>query len=330
MLGWWTWLVVAGLFAFGLRLSAFFSGSEIGFYRVSPLRLSIEADSGDRISQRLLMFVQRPGYFVATTLVGNNVANYITTLAIAMGTTALFGSASGATEIVSTLFMTPVVFVFGELLPKNLYYEAPHRLLRRDAAWFWFFYRAFLVVSSPLVWLSNLIERIGSREHGPPQLALGRKRLVQVLSEGHQEGLLSQVQNHLVHGLLRRAPQAVTGSMTAIDHVLGLEEDASREEVNRFAYRYGRSLVPIRPTGSIWSSYVRVADISMHDGPIKQDLHPLVRIEASAGKLEALLAMRAAGEAYGAVWRGNEIIGLIMEFQLIEEFFTPQQAAVAG
>ena len=44
------WLTLAGslaLFILGVRLSAFFSGSETGFYRVSFLRLSIDAHAGD-------------------------------------------------------------------------------------------------------------------------------------------------------------------------------------------------------------------------------------------------------------------------------------------
>ena len=81
------WLAIIGAFALfllGLRLSAFFSGAETGFYRVSFLRLSIDAHAGDRIAKRILWFAQHPSYFVATTLIGNNIANYLTTSAISL------------------------------------------------------------------------------------------------------------------------------------------------------------------------------------------------------------------------------------------------------
>ncbi len=214
--GWWIWIAFLVLFALGLRLSAFFSGLEIGFYRVSPLRLSVEADSGDRVARRLLKFVQQPGYFVATTLVGNNLANYITTLAITLATAAIFGVSTGYVEILGTVMFTPLIFIFGELIPKNLYYEAPHRLLRNDLRWFMFFYRSFFIFSMPLVWLSNFFNRLGGGEDQSAQMALGRKRLVQVLSEGHYEGLLTRVQNDLVQGLLHEAPRRVIESLTEI------------------------------------------------------------------------------------------------------------------
>ena len=66
------------LFLVGLALSAFFSGSETGFYRMTRLRLVMEASAGDAISRAMLWLANRPSLFVATTLVGNNLANYLT------------------------------------------------------------------------------------------------------------------------------------------------------------------------------------------------------------------------------------------------------------
>ena len=66
------------LLAVGVFLSAFFSGSETGFYRASRFRVVLSALDGDRIAKRLLWLVNNPSLFVATTLIGNNVANYLT------------------------------------------------------------------------------------------------------------------------------------------------------------------------------------------------------------------------------------------------------------
>ena len=96
-------MLVLVLFLIGLFLSAFFSGNETGFYRLSFVRLNIDAQSGDRVTQKLLWFARNPSYFVATTLIGNNVANYLTTLSIGMATLSLFPSDSGWIEIVGTL-----------------------------------------------------------------------------------------------------------------------------------------------------------------------------------------------------------------------------------
>lgn len=83
------------LFVIAIRMSAFFSGSETGFYRLNRIRLSIEAQTGNVIAKRLLWFSGMPERFVATALVGNNIANYVATLAIGLMAVALLPENSG-------------------------------------------------------------------------------------------------------------------------------------------------------------------------------------------------------------------------------------------
>ena len=107
------------VFALGLWLSAFFSGSETGFYRISFVRLSIDAHAGDASASRVLWFARHPSAFVATTLVGNNVANFLTAQGVALAITAIVTSPGLAWEIVGTLAISPIVFLFGELSPRT-------------------------------------------------------------------------------------------------------------------------------------------------------------------------------------------------------------------
>ena len=65
----------------GMLLSAFFSGSETGFYRATRLRLVLDAMAGDRVARGLLFLTNHPALFVATALVGNTVASYMISLA---------------------------------------------------------------------------------------------------------------------------------------------------------------------------------------------------------------------------------------------------------
>ena len=161
---------------------------------------------------------------MATTLVGNNVANYLTTLAIGFATLAVFEEHAEWMEIIGTLLMSPIVFIGGELLPKNLYYRAPLLLLRRDAGRLVVFYYLFLVVSFPLIGISKIFEKLGKAQDEQSGLVLGRSRLVQVLSQGHREGILTDVQTRLIRGVMNVAGQSVRSSTTPSDRVLGVEE----------------------------------------------------------------------------------------------------------
>lgn len=315
------------LFLVGLRLSAFFSGSETGFYRLSFLRLSIDAQAGDRVARQLIWFSRNPGYFVATTLVGNNVANYVATAAIGLFAATLVPTKTGVMEIVCTLLMAPVIFVLGELVPKNLYYRAPLYFLRRDARWFQLAYYLFLPVSFPLVLITQLLERWGRRTERELELVLGRSRLVQVLSQGHREGLLTDAQSRLIHGVLHTAAQPVTDSITPSERVLGMADTANREELLEFARKYGTANIPLAPpdTPRAWHSYVRAIDLSASSGPLNSLIRKMPPIDPQSSKLEALLTLRQAGATYGVIASGADVVGLINEQGLLEQLFRSPQ-----
>ena len=117
-------ILAAILFLVGLFLSAFFSGTETGLYRVSRTRLVLDGLSGSRAARGIVWLLNHPAIFVATALVGNNLANYLTSLAVVMAGAAWFGAGSAA-ELLGPMLMTPLVFVLGELLPKYLFFTLP-------------------------------------------------------------------------------------------------------------------------------------------------------------------------------------------------------------
>jgi len=320
------------LFAVGLRLSAFFSGSETGFYRVSFLRLTIDSQGGDPIARRLLWFAENPNHFVATTLVGNNVANYLTTLAIGLATVAVLANRAGWAEIAATLCVSPVVFVFGELIPKYLYYRSPLHLLRRELRFFMFFFRLFRPITIPLVWLARLVERIAHSDGNTLQVVLGRARLVQVLSWGHEQGLLTDGQSRLINGTMQIAGQAATDSMTPAGRVLGVSADASRQDILAHARRYGLTSVPVRQADSkdAWYGYIRTIDLELSGRSISALIQPMPRIDAKATKLEALLSLRTEGADFGIIESDSPGEGLLSERGLLEQIFRSAQTFRRG
>ena len=99
--------------------SSFFSGSETGFYRATRIRLVLDALEGDWISRGLVLLTNQPTLFIATALVGNNVANYFVSLATVLATQALIGVNGFLPELIAPLIVAPILFIYGELLPKT-------------------------------------------------------------------------------------------------------------------------------------------------------------------------------------------------------------------
>jgi putative hemolysin len=313
------------VFFIGLSLSAFFSGNETGFYRLSFMRLNIDAQSGDRVTQKLLWFARNPSYFVATTLIGNNVANYLTTLSIGMVTMTIIPSDSGWIEIAGTMLMAPVIFIFGELVPKNLYFRSPLRLLRRDANWFSMFYLLFLPVSFPLIWIAKLFEHLRGTPDRQIDLVLGRKQLVQVLDRGRQEGIITDIQSRLIDGLMHTASEPVIDSLIPTRRILGLEDTATSQEVLDYARRYGLTRVALKREGSTddWYGYVRVLEVTLDQSSLTLKIRTMPEIKSSDSKLNTLRQLKSSGEGIGVVKEDRTVLGIVSERGLVEQMFQP-------
>jgi CBS domain containing-hemolysin-like protein len=311
------------LFFYGLKLSAFFSGSETGFYRVSPLQLTLEKQRGDTVAARLFFFVTHPERFVATTLVGNNVANYVTTLAIGLIVGGIWTESSGAPEIVATILMTPIVFIFGELIPKSLYYRAPMLLLRSGSVGFRLFYFLFLPLSYPLILISRMISRLDKSDKRPTEVVFGRNRLYGVLEAGQREGLLTELQRTLAENLMQVADRPVSGSMWPLGSVRGISEASSVDELIRFSKRSDMAFVLLHAEGqpNEWKSVVRVADVLATGSAPRSVAQPLPEFESSTPGLEVLDHLCREFSLFGCIRREGEVVGVISRRTLISQLF---------
>ena len=331
MPGWIEFVAIVLVFLLGVRLSAFFSGTETGYYRLSLPRLMIDAQAGERRAARLLWFAERPARFMATTLIGNNLANYVITCAVSWGVVFVAAHPSEWVEILMTVAISPVIFLLGELLPKSVYYRAPLRFLRKDVKWMRICSILFLPASLPLVGVAKLVERV---RPGPDSLetVLGRSRLAQIMSHGHREGVLSDAQTRLAANLLRIGPQPILGSMTPADRVLGVDSTCDRAAILEHAQRYGLALVAIHSPQSTtdWFAYVRVSELTLINRPVASLIRQSPRIPHTAHKIEAMHTLRESGEEMGAVVDGDRVLGIISQRGLSEQLFRQSHVGHAG
>jgi len=106
-----------------LLLSALFSGTEIAFVSASKLRIELKRKKGNRRGRILSHFYDHPSEFLATMLVGNNIALVVFTALITVPLNWLFRDYLDAPLmlLVNTILVTIVVLIFGEFLPKTLF-----------------------------------------------------------------------------------------------------------------------------------------------------------------------------------------------------------------
>lgn len=103
-----------------LAAKAFFSGSELALVSSDKLKLRSRADRGDRGAKAVLRLFRNPESILATTLIGTNVSSM--TLAV-LGTATMIGTLGPGGDIYATLLLTPIMLIFGEIVPKSVFQQ---------------------------------------------------------------------------------------------------------------------------------------------------------------------------------------------------------------
>jgi len=308
------------LLLLGIFLSAFFSGCETGFYRASRVRFVIAGLDGDLISQYLIKLFNNPTLFVATTLIGNNVANYLTSLAIVLLAQQTTGS--NAAEMLAPILLSPLLFVYGELLPKNLFYRAPNFLLRFSAPLILLFTVLFSPIAALLWGMGRMLEGLLGQSPDKVRLTLARKELQQVLEDGMEAGLLHPTQRHLGQSFFLVASKPIGEICTPLSRIQAISVKASRDRALKFARQRRMADIPVfmsqknEPIG-----YLRTVELMVSDenARISDMVHPFSDVNATDLFGEIILQMESTRQTLARVVSDEgKIIGLLFEDQLTD------------
>jgi len=179
-----------------LILSAFFSGMEIAYISSNKIFIEIEKRQSGVLANVLRKLTKKPSKFIATMLVGNNIA--LVVYGFYMGElimTSLLGllpSESGFVTamvidfslLTQTIISTLIILFTAEFLPKVFFQIYANSFLKIFAIPAYLFYFLFSFVSSFVIWISDVIlKRFFKTEGDEVQLAFSKLELGNFISE---------------------------------------------------------------------------------------------------------------------------------------------------
>jgi len=196
-----SFLIAAFIFIAGMVASFFFSGTEIGYYRVSRAKLVLDSLLGSKRSLYLLWLTNRPPVFISTVLLGNNLANYFVSMGAVLLFQYFFPNSSAA--LLSTVVVTPFVFIYGELLPKSIFLQVPTRLMRRAMPVYAVLVPVFMPVSLLLSWLNRFLAWLLGESSRKYALQMTDTELELIIGEGKNVGILQKFQQAMAEKIFK-------------------------------------------------------------------------------------------------------------------------------
>jgi CBS domain containing-hemolysin-like protein len=179
-----------------LILSAFFSGMEIAFVSANKIHIEIEKKQAGLLAKVLARLTRKPSKFIATMLIGNNIA--LVVYGLYMGDLLIDwfqGKLPSSNTLVQllltdfsflsqTLISTIIILLTAEFLPKVIFQIYSNTLLKVLAIPAYFFYILFSLVSDFVIKISDLILRTFFKTDGDDvQLSFSKLELGDYISE---------------------------------------------------------------------------------------------------------------------------------------------------
>ena len=208
-----------------LVLSAYFSATETAFSSANSTRLKTLAEKGSKKAKLACELLEHYDKLLSTILIGNNIVNI---LMASIGTVLFVRHYGDAGATISTVVVTVVVLVFGEISPKSVAKDCAERFAMFSAP----ILQVFLFVLTPLNFLFSLWKKLLAkvfRLNGESKMS--QEELLMLVDEVQQDGSIDKNEGELLKNAIDFSEQQAQDILIHRVDLAALPITASKEEV---------------------------------------------------------------------------------------------------
>ena len=208
-----------------LILSAYFSATETAFSSANSTRLKTLAEKGSKKAKLACELLEHYDKLLSTILIGNNIVNI---LMASIGTVLFVRHYGDAGATISTVVVTVVVLVFGEISPKSVAKDCAERFAMFSAP----ILRVFLFVLTPLNFLFSLWKKLLAKIfHLNGESKMSQEELLMLVDEVQQDGSIDKNEGELLKNAIDFSEQQAQDILIHRVDLAALPITASKEEV---------------------------------------------------------------------------------------------------
>ena len=299
--------------------SGLFSGLETGVYTLNKVRLSLRAQQGRADAKRLESLLAQPNKLLATILIGTNISGYAASFAIS----AIFilAGAGPWSHWLTIAVATPLMFIAGESVPKNVFRKMAEKLTYKQA---WILSAAKIVFATLLIGpvvrgFAALTTKILSP--GNDNSPFGNVGITAALIDSQASGVLTRSQLAMASRVINLPEVTIARAMVPMDKVISGPQNITRPQLKKLFSTHSVSRIPLisksGKVAGILDMYRVLSDPS--DRKPLSYMHDILSFPQATTISDALLQMRRANEVIAKVTKSDTCIGIITLKDLVEE-----------
>ncbi len=222
-----------------LLLSAYFSATETAFSSANTTRLKTLAEKGNGNAALALKLLEQYDRLLSTILIGNNIVNIATA---SIGTVLFVRHYGDAGATISTVVVTVVVLIFGEISPKSIAKDCAERCAMLSAP----ILRVLIWVLMPLNLLFSLWKKLLNKVFRlSGESKMSQEELLMLVDEVQQEGSIDRDEGELLKNAIGFSEQEAQDILIHRVDLAALPVTAGKEEVAALftQTKYSRLLV---------------------------------------------------------------------------------------
>lgn len=219
--------------------SAYFSASETAFSSLNKIRLKNTALKGNKKAILALSLSEDYDKLLSTILIGNNIVNIVAASLATVLFVDYFGDAGVA---ISTVVMTILVLIFGEISPKSLAKEFPEKFAMFSSP----FLRILMLLLTPVNYLFKLWKRLLAKIFKiSSEDVITEEELLTIVDEAQEGGTLEVHEHELIKSAIEFDNLDASYVMTPRVELVSAEINQPYQEIAALFLESGYSRLPI-------------------------------------------------------------------------------------
>ena len=225
-----------------VMLSAFVSGTETAFTSFNRNRIKTLAQDGNRRAKSVLDIDDKYEKFISTILVGNNIVNITaTTISGVMFANLLKGNEELA-PTVSTIVMTVVVLLFGEITPKTLAKDFSEKYAMATSG----LVKFIMAILTPITFIFSLWKLLLSVIFKVDTVdTVTEDEIITMVEEAEEDGEIDEHESELIKSAIEFNDLEVSAILTPRVDVVAISADTPIDEIRETYRQSGFSRLPV-------------------------------------------------------------------------------------